>query len=102
MTVYQVKDRNGNILRYQARIERKATGKMRMSFGSLEEAISWVTGLHHAIPCKSAGWAHQTVKVRDLPVHGGDGRGGLIIKNQPRMEINGCTLVRSGMFGGGS
>ena len=64
MTIYRVLDRNGHILRYQARIERKSTGKLRQSFSTLPEAIAWVTKLHNEIPCASAGWATRGVRVR--------------------------------------
>lgn len=94
MTIYKVTDRHGNIIRYQARIERKELGKMRRNFSAVDEAVAWVMEIHNSIPCRSAGWAHQEVKIKDLPLHGGDGRGRLVIKNQPVMRINGCTLRR--------
>lgn len=94
MTIYRVKDRNGHILRYQARIERKATGKLRASFPTLEEAVAWVSKLNEDLPCQSAAWAHRGVKVRDLQVNGADGRGRLKILNSPMMLLHGCTLIR--------
>jgi len=94
VTIYRVKDRNGHILRYQARIERKTTGKMRKSFATLKEAIAWVTKLHAEIPCKSAGWATRGVRVKDLQINGTDQRGGMRAMNPQTMTLNGCTLTR--------
>ena len=94
MTIYRVLDRNGHILRYQARIERKSTGKLRQSFSTLPEAIAWVTKLHNEIPCASAGWATRGVRVRDLQINGTDRRGGMIALNRQTMTLHGCTLIR--------
>ena len=94
MTIYKVKDSRGHILRYQARIERKTTGKMRKSFATLPEAIAWVTKLHAEIPCASAGWATRGVRVRDLQINGTDRRGGMIALNRQTMTANGCVLTR--------
>ena len=93
-TIYKVKDSHGHILRYQARIERKTTGKMRKSFATLKEAIAWVTRLHNEIPCQSAGWATQEVRVKDLIIKGNDRRGGMLILNRQTMTANGCVLTR--------
>ena len=94
MTIYRIKDSRGHILRYQARIERKTTGKMRKSFATLPEAIAWVTKLHAEIPCQSAGWATRGVRVKDLIIKGNDGRGRMIAMNRQTITIHGCVLTR--------
>lgn len=94
MTIYRIRDCNGHILRYQARIERKSVGKMRQSFSTLKEAVAWVKGLNKSMPCQSPAWANRKVTVKDLKIKGNDARGKAIIKIPPQMERHGCTLIR--------
>ena len=91
MTIQKLIDKEGNVLRYRTRVERKELGVVNRSFAREIDAIRFLNDFERKYPSGQPSWVGRGIRLREIVV---EPNNRAKILNQPTMQINGCTLKR--------
>ena len=93
MTIQKIMDKQGNVLRYRTRVERKDIGVINRSFARQIDAERYLNDFNRKYPCGQPAWTNKGIRVKEVVIEIKKGRA--IIINAPVIKMNGCTLERS-------